>query len=118
MPTHLHSRDAHDVAGERARSPWALVRRPFAALLAIGALTSLLALRRSRRHDRSRPMRAWRTRALARRLFALHGVNGVSYFATMGRTARWVDPRQRGVVAYRVIGRTALVIGDPLADSE
>jgi phosphatidylglycerol lysyltransferase len=60
-------------------------------------------------------MRSWRARTLARRLFTRHGANGVSYLATMARTARWTDPRRRGVVAYRVLGRTALAIGDPLA---
>lgn len=115
MPGDARNRDAHDVSGERSRSPWALARHPLVGLLVTGALVALLVLRRSRRHGHGRTMRAWRTRTLARRLFATHGANGVDYFATIGRTERWVDPRRCGVVAYRVIGHTALVIGDPLA---
>lgn len=87
-------------------------------VLLVGALALLLALRRARRRGRWRMVRAWRSRTLARRLFARHGANGVSYFATMGRTVRWVDPCRHGVVAYRVFGRTALAIGDPLAAPE
>jgi lysylphosphatidylglycerol synthetase-like protein (DUF2156 family) len=58
-------------------------------------------------------------RDLARRLFDAHGANGVGYFASYaaagGATHLWADPRRRGVVAYRVVGSTALVVGDPLA---
>ncbi|HZS91133.1 MAG TPA: phosphatidylglycerol lysyltransferase domain-containing protein [Chloroflexota bacterium] len=93
------------------------IRYPLVLLL-VGALALLLALRRARRRGRWRMVRAWRSRTLARRLFARHGANGVSYFATMGRTVRWVDPCRHGVVAYRVFGRTALAIGDPLAAPE
>jgi lysylphosphatidylglycerol synthetase-like protein (DUF2156 family) len=59
------------------------------------------------------------SRALARRLFDAHGANGVGYFASYatagGVTHLWADPCQRGAVAYRVVGSTALVAGDPLA---
>ncbi|HKC75430.1 MAG TPA: DUF2156 domain-containing protein [Chloroflexota bacterium] len=59
------------------------------------------------------------SRDRARRLFDAHGANGVGYFASYatagGATHLWADARQRGVVAYRVVGNTALVAGDPLA---
>lgn len=54
------------------------------------------------------------TRARAARLFAAHGANGVGYFATTGDKTLWTDPRGRGVVAFRLVGATALVVGDPL----
>jgi len=53
--------------------------------------------------------------ANARALFAAHGVNGVGYFADGDDKDRWVDPAGRGVVAFRLIGAHALVVGDPLA---
>jgi lysylphosphatidylglycerol synthetase-like protein (DUF2156 family) len=58
-------------------------------------------------------------RDLARRLFDVSGANGVGYFASYGATAGevdlWTDPQERGVVVFRVVGTTALVVGDPLA---
>jgi lysylphosphatidylglycerol synthetase-like protein (DUF2156 family) len=38
-----------------------------------------------------------------------------SYATAGGATHLWADPPQRRVVAYRVVGSTALVVGDPLA---
>src|SRR2546423_2282324 len=59
------------------------------------------------------------SRDRARRLFDAHGAHGVGHFASYatagGATHLWADARQRGVVAYRVVGNTALVAGDPLA---
>lgn len=56
-----------------------------------------------------------RLRALAGRLFDAHGTNGVSYFAAAPGKTLWADPNGCGGVAFRLIGATALVVGDPLA---
>jgi lysylphosphatidylglycerol synthetase-like protein (DUF2156 family) len=91
-------------------------------LLLPGAATALLLLGL---RGLTLPCRARRTvdedasRDLACRLFDAHGANGVGYFASYtsagAATHVWADPGQRGVVACRVVGSTALVVGDPLA---
>jgi phosphatidylglycerol lysyltransferase len=59
--------------------------------------------------DAARPVRV-----RARMLFEQQGSNPLGYFATTEDKCLWDDPDGRGVVAYRVIGTTALVAGDPL----
>lgn len=52
------------------------------------------------------------------RLFEAHGANAVDYFSTLPGRAIWTDPDGRGVVAFRLIGATALVVGDPVAPKD
>jgi phosphatidylglycerol lysyltransferase len=83
--------------------------------LGLGTLLLLLGLRGLTASARPRatpePRRA---RAKSRALFAAHGDNPVGYFAAGDDKTVWVDPTGRGVVAFRLIGATALVVGDPL----
>ncbi len=106
---HTHARAVH-AALLHAPSFWPLV--PLTGVITLALLWGLCgltlpALPGRREEDQKR--------ACARRLFAEHGGNPVGYFAAVGDKALWADSQGRGVVAYRVIGATALVVGDPLA---
>jgi lysylphosphatidylglycerol synthetase-like protein (DUF2156 family) len=93
---------------------WAVLLIPGATALLLLGLRSLTLPGRPRRTGDEEA-----ARDLACRLFDAHGANGVGYFASYatagGATHVWADPRGHGVVAYRVVGSTALVVGDPLA---
>jgi lysylphosphatidylglycerol synthetase-like protein (DUF2156 family) len=119
-----HVAHAADVNGRRMelRAVSAPCGGDWAVLLLPGAATAILLLGLRGLTLPGRPQRTVdedTSRALACRLFDAHGANGVGYFASYatagGATHLWADPRQRGVVAYRVVGSTALVVGDPLA---
>jgi lysylphosphatidylglycerol synthetase-like protein (DUF2156 family) len=119
-----HVAHAADVHGRRRglRAVSAPLGGDWAVLLLPGAATAILLLGLRALTLPGRPRRTMdedASRALACRLFDAHGANGVGYFASYapagGATHLWSDPGQRGVVAYCVVGSTALVVGDPLA---